>query len=37
MNIAEEVYVNLNEAEDKLLSEEHLIFKGFCDDIFADG
>ena len=35
--IAEEVYVNLNEAEDKLLSEEHLIFKGFCDDIFADG
>ena len=35
--IAEEVYVNLNEAEDKLLSEEHLIFKGFCDDIFGDG
>ena len=23
--------------EDKLLSEEHLVFKGFCDDIFADG
>ena len=35
--IVEEVYINLNEAEDKLLSEEHLIFKGFCDDIFGDG
>ena len=35
--VAEEVYANLDEAEDKLLSEEHLVFKGFCDDIFADG
>lgn len=35
--VAEEVYANLEEAEDKLLSEEHLIFKGFCDDIFGDG
>ena len=35
--VAEEVYAKLEDAEDKLLSEEHLVFKGFCDDIFADG
>lgn len=35
--VAEEVYAKLEDTEDKLLSEEHLVFKGFCDDIFADG
>ena len=35
--VSEEVYAKLEDAEDKLLSEEHLVFKGFCDDIFADG
>ena len=35
--VAEEIYAKLEDAEDKMLSEEYLIFKGFCDDIFADG
>lgn len=35
--VVEEVYDKIEDAEDKLLSEEHLVFKGFCDDIFADG
>ena len=35
--VAEEIYTKLEDAEDKMLSEEYLIFKGFCDDIFADG
>lgn len=35
--VVEEVYKKLDDAEDKLLAEEHLEFKGFCDDIFADG
>ena len=35
--VVEEEYDDLHKAEDKILSEEHLNFKGFCDDIFADG
>lgn len=35
--VVEEVCNKLEDANKKLLSAEHLEFKGFCDDIFADG
>ena len=35
--VIEEVYSDLDEAEDKILSEESLVFDAICDDIFADG
>ena len=35
--VVEEVYNTLEEADDKILSEEHLNFKTFLDDIFGDG
>lgn len=35
--VVEEVYRKLDDADEKLLSAEHLEFKGFCDDVFADG
>jgi len=35
--VVEEIYDTLEEAEDKILSEEHLDFKTFLDDIFGDG
>ena len=35
--VVEKVYDKLDDADDEILSAEHLNFKGFCDDIFADG
>ena len=35
--VVEKKYDKLDDVDDELLSEEHLDFKGFCDDIFADG
>lgn len=35
--VTEEIYKTLDEADDKMLSEEHLNFKEFCNDVFGDG
>ena len=35
--VVEKAYNDLQEADDEMLSKEHLNLKGFCDDIFADG
>jgi len=35
--VVEEIFDNLDDADNKILSEEHLDFKTFFDDIFGDG
>jgi len=35
--VVETEYDDLQKTDDEILSIEHLNFKGFCDDIFADG